>query len=183
MFFTTDTQPKPRCNPPPRISSPPLFVFSKGPLRTSAPPRPVFHDRRPLRTHNCFRAAAPLFRNGDTMSFRAFMSSRPSVSTLSRSGPIVRTFLKFSCHKGFSGDTLREVRSLAGLQPLKSQTPSFLGVSCFTCRILIIEKKDCCKTATAVKQSNNLSKFCLTPLDSLRFSRSHMYHLRLILVY
>ena len=63
-----------------------------------------------------------------------------SVSTLSRSGPTVRTFLKFSCHKGFSGDTLREARSLAGLQPLKSQTPSFLGVSCFTCRILIIEK-------------------------------------------
>ncbi len=140
MFFTTDTQPKPRCNPPPRISSPPLFVFSKGPLRTSAPPRPVFHDRRPLRTHNCIRAAAPLFLNGNTMSFRTFRRSRPSVSTLSRSGPIVRIFLKFSCHKGFSGDTFREVRSLAGLQPLKSQTPSFLGVSCFACRILIIEK-------------------------------------------
>lgn len=66
--------------------------------------------------------------------------SRPSVSTLSRSGPIARIFLKYFCHKGFSGDTLREARSLAGLQPLKSQTPSFLGVSCFTCRILIIEK-------------------------------------------
>ena len=38
----------------------------------------------------------------------------------------MRTFLKFSCHKGFSGDTFREVRSLAGLQPLKSQMPSFL---------------------------------------------------------
>ena len=118
----------------------PFLSFPKGRRRTSAPPRPVFHDRRPLRTHNCIRAAAPLFRNGDTMSFRAFRSSRPSVSTLSRSGPIVRTFLKFSCHNGFSGDTFREVRSLAGLQPLKSQTPSLLGVSCFTCRILIIEK-------------------------------------------
>ena len=58
----------------------------------------------------------------------------------SRSGPIARIFLKYVCHKGFSGDTLREVRSLAGLQPLKSQTPSFLGVSCFTRQILIIEK-------------------------------------------
>lgn len=99
-----------------------------------------FHDRRPLRTHNYIRAAAPLFLNGNTMSFRAFRRSRPSVSTLSRSGPIARIFLKYFYHKGFSGDTLREVRSLAGLQPLKSQTPSFLGVSCFTCRILIIEK-------------------------------------------
>ena len=118
----------------------PFLSFPKGRRRTSAPPRPVFHDRRPLRTHNCIRAAAPLFLNGNTMSFRTFRRSRPSVSTLSRSGPIARIFLKYVCHKGFSGDTLREVRSLAGLQPLKSQTPSFLGVSCFTCRILIIEK-------------------------------------------
>ena len=149
-FCTTDTQPKPRCNPSPRmkprcnpsprISSPPHFVFSKGPLRTSAPPRPVLHDRRPLRTHNCIRAAAPLFLNGNTMSFRAFRRSRPSVSTLSRSGPIARIFLKYVCHKGFSDDTLREACSPAGLQPLKSQTPSYLGVSCFTRQILIIDK-------------------------------------------
>ena len=86
----------------------PFLSFPKGRRRTSAPPRPVFHDRRPLRTHNCIRAAAPLFLNGNTMSFITPQRWRPCISTPSRSGPIVRIFLKFACHKGFSGDALRE---------------------------------------------------------------------------
>ena len=87
----------------------------------------------------------------------AFEPPRPSLGTgtrcpSERSGAVVQCLHTFPfgtdsenlsqvlLSQGFSGDTLREARSLAGLQPLKSQRPSFLGVSCFTRQILIIEK-------------------------------------------
>lgn len=72
-FCTTDTQRHPRCNPPHRISSPTFFAFSQGPLRTSAPMRPVFHVFRPRRTH-----CALMIAFEETRPFRRTVNACPS---------------------------------------------------------------------------------------------------------